>query len=127
MGSWPDPLKPTKTVKERREGCKDEVELSLPTIPYGDPGAERQTQHEGQLQEKNEMHQSPSASPRFRQGPKCGGYERKEYNGHAHHNPIQNGQVLGKDEVKQSYEHPIEYGTSDEGDQENYDIQDTAT
>ena len=33
-----DPQKPTEIVKERREGGKDEEELPLPTISYGDLG-----------------------------------------------------------------------------------------
>ena len=45
--NWPDPLKLTKTVKERREGAKDE-ELLLLATPYGDLGAEHQTQRGGQ-------------------------------------------------------------------------------
>ena len=32
--NWPDPKKQTKTIKERREVGKDELEPSLPTIPY---------------------------------------------------------------------------------------------
>ena len=40
MRNWLDLQKPTKIVKERREGCKNEEELSLPKIPYVDLGAE---------------------------------------------------------------------------------------
>ena len=91
-------------------------------IPYGDPGAEHQTHHEDQLQEKNEIHQSPGAVPHFGQGPKYEGYEGKQYNRHGHHHTIQNGQVLDKDEVKQFYQDPKQYGTSDGGDQEDFDM-----
>ena len=41
MRNWSDPQKPTKTVKERREGGNYEEECSLPTIPYRDLGAKR--------------------------------------------------------------------------------------
>ena len=40
MRNWTDPQKSTKSIKERREGGKDEQELSLPTIPYGNLGVE---------------------------------------------------------------------------------------
>ena len=70
------------------------------------------------------MHQSPGGGSRFGLGPKYGGYEGKQYSKHWNYNPIQNGQVLNKDEVKQSYQHPMQYGTSDEGDQEDFDMQD---
>ena len=73
------------------------------------------------------MHPSPGAGPRFGQGSKCGGYEGKQYIRHEHRNTIQNGQVLNKDEVKQSYQHPSQYETSDGGDQEDSDTQDSAT
>ena len=38
MRNLPDLQKPTKTVKEKREGGKDEEEPSLLTISYGNPG-----------------------------------------------------------------------------------------
>ena len=40
MRNWPDSQKPTKTVKEKREGAKDEEDPSVPAVPYGDLGAE---------------------------------------------------------------------------------------
>ena len=40
MRNWLDPQKPMKTVKERIEESKDEEKVSMPTIPYGDLGAE---------------------------------------------------------------------------------------
>ena len=46
MRNLPDPQKSKKIIKERREGGKDEEESSLPTNPYGDLGAEHETQHE---------------------------------------------------------------------------------
>ena len=73
------------------------------------------------------MQQSPGAGPRFGLGPKCRGYEGKQNTRHKHHNLIQNGKLLGKDEVKQSYEHPKQYGTSDGGDQEDFDMKNAAT
>ena len=72
------------------------------------------------------MHQSPGAGPRFRQGTKCKGDEVKQYSKHEQYNPIQKGQVLDKDEVKQSYQHPSQYGTSNGGDQEDFDTLDAA-
>ena len=82
MRNWPDPQKPTKTVKEEREGGKDAEELSLPMIPCEDLWTEHQTQQENQLEEKNEIYQSPGPGFRFGQGPKCRGYEGKQYNRH---------------------------------------------
>ena len=40
MSTGPYPQKPIKTGKERREGGKDEKELSVLATPYGDLGAE---------------------------------------------------------------------------------------
>ena len=40
MRNWQDPQKPTKNVKERSEGRKDEEGPTLPAIPYEDLGAE---------------------------------------------------------------------------------------
>ena len=73
------------------------------------------------------MYQSQGADPRFEQGQKYGGYEEKQYNRHEHHNPIQNGKLLDKDEVNKSYQLPKQYGTSDGGNQEDFDMQDAVT
>ena len=40
MRNWPDPQKPTKNLKDRREGSKNKEELSLVAIPYGNLRAE---------------------------------------------------------------------------------------